>query len=96
MSYTLGALVRLSAAFTDQAGLPDDPTTVLFKTKSPAGLVSNYAWPTDVLVVRDAAGLFHVDITADEVGNWCYRSEGAGDVQAASEGDFDVDESCFT
>lgn len=96
MSYTLGALVRLSASFADANGDPANPTTVTFKTKAPDATVANYVFPDDAAVINPSPGAFYVDITADQSGEWCYRAEGAGAVQAASEADFEVEESCFS
>lgn len=95
MTYTVGALVRLSATFTDADGDPANPTTVTFKTKAPDNSIANYVFPDDAAVINPTAGSFYVDITVDQSGAWCYRAEGAGTVQAASEADFEVDESCF-
>lgn len=44
-TYTVGALVLLSATFTNQSGAPADPTTITFSVRAPDGTISTPARP---------------------------------------------------
>lgn len=88
-TYTSGDLVRCSAAFTDAAGAPVNPTTVTGFTKTPAGIISPQS------VTHDSLGNYHFDVSVSESGTWYYRLVGTGAAQAAAEGRFIVAESAF-
>lgn len=99
LSFPLGALVRLSAAFTnDELDPPEvDPDTITCKVKKPAGSpeVTTYVYGTDVELVRTAQGSYHVDVIVDVAGTWFYRFEGTGQGQSAAESSFKVLDSEF-
>lgn len=88
--YDKGDLVRCSAIFTDAAGTFIDPTTVTAKTKNPAATTTTYVYGTDVALVRDSAGHYHIDVSVSTTGTWRYRFESTGTGQAAAEGVFIV------
>lgn len=89
-------LVRVKAAFTDDAGDPADPTTVTFRIRTPAGVESAYAFGgPGGEVVRDGLGLYHVDVTVTESGRWHFRTEGSAPAQAAEESSAYVRETLF-
>lgn len=98
-SYFLGAVVRLEAQFSDLPGVLTDPTTITFKILQPDPLILpqavSYVFGVDAQLVRDSVGVYHVDWTADQDGDYCYRFEGTGAAQAVSERHFSVDEGCF-
>lgn len=94
-AYDVGDLVRISATFANVSGVNADPTTVKAKFKNPAGTVTTYTYGTDVQLVKDATGKYHVDISITSNGEWWYRWEGTGAVQAAEENDFVVRKSQF-
>lgn len=94
--YDVGDLVRASGSFTNAAGTAVDPTAVFAKYKDPAAAVTTLTYGVDAALVRDSAGNYHVDINANLAGHWCYRFYSTGTGQAAEEGTFIVDPSCFT
>lgn len=94
--YDVGDLVRVAGVFTNAAGTAVDPTAVFAKYKDPGGTITTLVYLTDLALVRDSAGNYHVDINADEAGRWCYRFYATGTGQSAEEGEFLVDQSCFT
>ena len=80
MSITIvktGQRVRASQTFT-VSGTPTDPTTITAKVKDPSGNVSAYIYNTNVELVRDGTGLYHIDIITDEDAEWMVRFEGTG------------------
>ena len=94
-SYDVGDLVRVSLAFTNASGSAADPTTVRGRFRDPAGSVTTYVFGTDGELVKDATGNYHFDVGPTASGEWRYRGEGAGAVQAAAEGRFIVRASAF-
>jgi len=106
ITFPFGSMVRLSAIFTrapTQAEIDDetacdaadwqpvDPETVSLKVKDPALDVEFHDYigsPADI--TRDGVGLYHFDLTPDQVGKWYYRWESTGLGQAANESGFIV------
>ncbi|MCI0420075.1 MAG: hypothetical protein L0312_12765 [Acidobacteria bacterium] len=93
--YDKGDIVRVSGAFTNDAGVAQDPTTVIFRFVNPAGTSTTYTFGVDGALVKDSIGNYHVDIDANAEGDWHYRWESTGTGQAADEGQFRVDDSRF-
>jgi hypothetical protein len=91
--YTIGALVRCSAAFATAAGAAQDPGAVTFKVRDPSVNVTTYVYGSDAALVKDSTGNYHVDVDADEAGQWHFRFAGTVSGQAAAEGQFRVDSS---
>jgi len=94
-SYDIGVLVRCSAVFTDTTGAAIDPSAVKFKFKTPAGAITMYTYGTNVQLVKDGVGHYHVDISVTTNGDWLYRYESTGSGQAAEESTFFVRDSAF-
>ena len=95
-AYQVGDLVRISAAFTNEAGAAADPTTVtlLVKLRYVIGsTATTYTYPTNI--TKDSTGNYHVDFTPTTEGIWDYRWVGTGSVQAAAESAFNVPDSQF-
>ena len=93
---TIGSLVRMSATFTDSAGAAIDPSVVRFKIRlGAAGTVTTYVYGTDLQLVKDGTGLYHVDWAAGSGGTLHYRFEGAGTATAANEDKFVIDPGRF-
>ena len=92
-SYDKGDLVRLTATFTNSAGVATDPTTVTCRVKSPTTTTVYTYNPGTVL--KDSTGVYHLDVSASAVGQWYYRWEGTGAVEQADEGTFVVEASAF-
>ena len=89
-----GSLPRLSAAFKDAAGTLGDPSTVTVKYQKPDGTEVTKVYVTDVEVVKDSVGNYHIDVSASASGVWVYRWQSTGPVTAA-EAIFTVKESEF-
>ena len=91
-----GSNLRQDIIFFDDTGAQTDPSAVVFKTFSPCGGVSTYAYGTDTAVQRVAAGEYLADIVPTEAGRWHFRWEATGLGQAfAQEGSFTVQASAF-
>lgn len=93
--FVLGEAVRVAAVFRNAAGTVADPTAVLFKYRDPAGAITPLAYPTDVALVKDSTGNYHVDIDASMAGTWNWRFYATGTGKTANEGSFTVGESVF-
>jgi hypothetical protein len=93
-AYDKGDLVRVTATFTNSAGAATDPTAVTCRVKSPTA-TTVYVYGTDAALVKDATGVFHLDVSAATAGQWYYRWEGTGAVEQADEGAFVVTASAF-
>jgi hypothetical protein len=59
--HDIGDSKRIKATFTDLDGNVGDPTTVVFIMKTPDGALTEYTYPTDPEVVREALGVFYVE-----------------------------------
>jgi uncharacterized protein YfaS (alpha-2-macroglobulin family) len=56
-TYQAGETLRITAAITDSAGDPADPTTVVISIKKPDGTFD----VTDVAMSSDVAGIYYYD-----------------------------------
>lgn len=84
--YDVGDQTRISSAFVNLAGAAIDPTTVIFKFRSPSAVVTtSYVYGVDGAVIKDSVGNYHVDLALTEAGYWSYRWESTGVGQAAGE-----------
>ncbi|MGE3622492.1 MAG: hypothetical protein AB7H77_01280 [Bdellovibrionales bacterium] len=86
--YDRGDLVRLSAGFADIDGTPGDPSTVTLRVKKPDATVTVHTYPGDV--TKSGTGTYYFDLPLTDSGDWYYRFEGTGAVQAAGEQGFHV------
>ncbi len=87
-----GDLVRATGTFTDLAQAAQDPTTVKVSVRTPARVVTTYVYGVDAAVVKDATGVYHIDIDANQVGTWHVRWFAVGTGQAANESPFYVND----
>jgi uncharacterized protein YfaS (alpha-2-macroglobulin family) len=95
VAYLVGAVPTLSAAFTRRSnGNAVDPTTVTFNIRQPDETYIEYVYSVDAELIRDGVGLYHVDFTVDQAGEYCYGFVGAGDVNALAEKTFEVEDRC--
>lgn len=94
-SYDYGDLIRCTGTFTDSDGNAQDPAVVKFTFIDPGGTSTTYIYSTDPELVKDSTGVYHVDVDADEVGQFHYRFYSTGAGQAADEGWFRVEDSEF-
>jgi hypothetical protein len=58
--------------------------------------VTSYVEGTDVELVKDSTGAFHIDIALGTPGFWTVRWEGTGTAQGADEYQVRVQPSAFT
>lgn len=84
MSYHVGDKITIYGTWTNAAGVATDPGSIFAKYKDPAGTVTTYTYSVDAELVKDSAGIYHVDIDADEAGMWYYRFYSTGSGQASS------------
>lgn len=68
-----GTPIRLTNAYTDDAGDYVDPATVTIKTMDPFGREASYVYGTNAEMGRTASGRYYADITPDRGGLWHYR-----------------------
>jgi hypothetical protein len=87
--YDRGDVVRLSANFTDMSDNAADPDSVTLRVKQPDATVTVYVYPGGD-IVKDGTGQYHYDLPIADSGDWYYRYEGTGAVQAAAENLFHV------
>ena len=83
-----GDLVRLRGAFTNAGDLPADPTVVTVRYRPPGGAIVQKVYGADPEVVRESAGIYHIDVPITVGGTWTYRWIGTGAVQTADETSF--------
>jgi len=91
--YDIGDRRRLVVTFRDEDGSLADPTAVTFAIREPDDLVTTYVYGTDVELVRDSVGVYHVHWDIAQAGWHHWRFEGAGSVGVAEESRFQVRES---
>jgi hypothetical protein len=94
-TYDKGDLVRSRAVFTDADGAKVDPTGVFVKYKLPDDNTITKEYGVDGEVVKDAVGVYHMDIDITQVGTWYHRWYGTGTGQAAEEEAFVVESTEF-
>lgn len=91
--YQVGDDVRCTGTFEDSDDVAIDPTAVFFLYKDPSGNVTTLEYLVDAAVVKDSTGVYHVDVDADESGDWWYRFHSTGTGKAAGEKRFRVETS---
>lgn len=89
-AYDTGDLVRVTGTLTEEDGTPVDPTALTCKVKAPSGTVTTHVYGVDPFPVRTGPGVYYVDVTPAEVGEYRYRFASTGTGQAADEGAFVV------
>lgn len=90
-----GDAVRLSAAFTNAAGTATDPTTVTLKVRPKGGTEEVFVYATDVELVKDTTGNYHLDYTVPTIAphrglEFSYQWIGTGAVAVVEPGTFSV------
>lgn len=92
-SYHVGSQVKCQGTFTDSNGDNTDPTTVVFKYRTPGGTTTSYTYLTDAEVVKSATGVYYVLVSITSAGVWWYEFSSTGTGQAASEAYLEAKES---
>lgn len=75
--FQIESLVRVTASFAEE-GTPFDPDTVTIRVRNPLGSVTEYLYGTSPEVVREAGGIYHLDIETTASGDWRYRWKASG------------------
>ncbi len=85
-----GSEVRLTCEFRDPFGgyALVDPENVFVAWLDPSDNYTEKTYGTDPEVIKDATGIYHIDIAADEGGEWKYRWWSTGTIATASEASF--------
>ena len=87
--YEKGQRVRCTCTFTVN-NVNTDPTTITAKVKDPSGNEISYVYGTDEELGKSATGIYYLDVTTDENGQWHFRFEGTGTCTAVEEAAFRV------
>lgn len=93
-TYDVGALVKLSATYVNEAGRALDPDQVFLQVKFPNGTIQTFVYGVDP-IVRDGVGAYHYEVSASVAGTFYYRWYSTGAGQAARETFFAVNRSQF-
>jgi hypothetical protein len=88
--YDKGDLVQLPASFVNDSNVATDPTGVSVKVMKPDGTTVTYTYLTDVEVVKDSTGNYHLDLAISLAGVYKYKWFGTGAVTTAEGGQFTV------
>lgn len=90
--YDVGSVVRVYSGkdgkpepFRNIDGAPTDPTGLTMWYRLGTGNKTSKVYTSDAEVVRDGTGLYHIDITASDDGNWYYGADATGVVAASYE-----------
>lgn len=85
-TYDKGDKARVTATFTVTAtGAAIDPTAVVAKVKTPAGVTATYTYGVDNALVRTGTGVFYVEVDLTAAGTWSVAFLSTGDGQAAAD-----------
>lgn len=94
--FKLGASVRVRGTFTDPStGAAIDPSVVKVSYRKGTDAIVTKTFGTDVEVVKEAAGIYYLDLDLNAVGNWYWRIWSTGTGQTADEGTIKVVQSNF-
>ena len=67
--------VRATVTFAPLgATIPDDPTSVAFKTMAGDGTTVTYTYGVSAAVIRDSVGVYHLDFVPATAGRWWVQS----------------------
>lgn len=89
-AYDIGDLVRITGTLTTAAGAPVDPSTLVCNVKAPDATVTTHTYGTTAFPIKSAAGVYYVDVTPTQVGEYWYQFLSTGTGQAMDEGKFVV------
>jgi hypothetical protein len=82
--FDIGDLMRITGEFRDQFGNYIDPAAVNVTITTPGGTVTTKVYLVDLDLIRDSAGIYHVDISLTAAGLWSYRWFSTGIGQGAA------------
>lgn len=94
--YAFGQGVRIRGPFKDPiTHLPVDPSVVKISYRAGSSTVTTKQFGPDAEVIKEAAGIYYMDVVANVVGTWHWRVFSEVDNIAADEGSFIVQPSNF-
>lgn len=93
--FAYGALVRVTITFESATGAAVDPAVVKAQVRDPQLQITTYIYGTDPDLTKTSAGIYVLDVDADQAGIWFVRGVSTGSGQAAEEAGFIVEESQF-
>ena len=88
--YDFNDTIGASVTFTVN-GSNADPDTVIFEQQAPDGVIVSYTYLTDVELIKDGTGQYHVVMMLDQAGRWWKRWEGVGSAAGTTQSSLDVD-----
>ena len=88
----LGTLVTFTGTFRNEAGSLANPTTVTLTIEAPDGTLSTY---TTLQLSNPSVGAWTKALNLAQSGDWLYRFDGDGEVDAQNEGVVTVERSLF-
>jgi len=89
--YDIGDLVKVIGTFTktsDDSVI--DPTVIRAYYKNPSGITTSLVFGVDGALEKEGIGIYFVEISITESGNWYYRFSGTGNAQGGEETHFKV------
>lgn len=90
MTAQLGDKIRVAVKFTDITRAEADPDAVHLLVRDPDGTETELFYGVGADVVRDAPGEYHSDVALLTPGEWWFRWEGVGTLNAATESPLQV------
>lgn len=81
--WTVGQKAVIEGEFRVK-GVPTDPKIISLTTRAPGGELSIANYPSDMLTRREV-GQYDGTVILDQPGNWHFRWDGSGDVDAVAE-----------
>jgi hypothetical protein len=95
-NFDIGDAPIFTCVFRNRAGVPTDPTDVVFKLRDPEGVETTYTYEASDLVARADEGVYEFSTPTFEIsGVHFIRAVGFGAVAAADEDSVNVIESGF-
>ena len=95
----LGDAIRITGTFSIRSsGVATDPTTIVFKVRNPAAVVTTYTYDAEELdgVLRSGEGIYYLDYTPATAGLYVVRIYGTGTVIESQETWFSVKSNTIT
>ena len=87
LTFDRGDSQRLSMSFIGIDDVAADPSAIVAIITEPDGVIVTYVYDTDIELVKDSVGHYHVDYTFTKKGRHQVRFEGVGGVTTAEQTD---------
>lgn len=88
-------VLTISTTFKVGATLTD-PSTITLTVRKPDGTSTVYVYNTDVELVKDSTGTYHLDVTTPTSGVWSWHWKSTGAAAGGDDGSFSVEVSLLT